>query len=70
MKRSTRIFAAGLLAASVATAAQAQRPEMSFFVTSVGLGNGGDSAASREPTRIARRSRETPAPARKPGART
>ena len=42
MKRSTRIFATGLLVASVATAAQAQRPEMSFFVTSVGLGNGGD----------------------------
>jgi hypothetical protein len=42
MKRSARIAAAGLLAATVAAALQAQRPEMSFFVTSVGLGDGGN----------------------------
>ena len=42
MKRSTRVLAAGLLAASVATVLQAQRPEMTFFVTSVGLGKGGN----------------------------
>jgi hypothetical protein len=42
MKGSTRVFATGLLVAGIATAAQAQRPEMSFFVTSVGLGNGGN----------------------------
>jgi hypothetical protein len=42
MKRPARIAAAGLLAATVAAALQAQRPEMSFFVTSVGLGDGGN----------------------------
>jgi hypothetical protein len=42
MKRSTRVLAAGLLAATVAMVAQAQEPEMSFFVTSVGLGKGGN----------------------------
>ena len=42
MKTSTRIVATGLIAAGIVTAAQAQRPEMSFFVTSAGLGNGGD----------------------------
>ncbi len=42
MKRTTRVLAASLLAASVATALQAQEPEMSFFVTSVGLGKGGN----------------------------
>jgi hypothetical protein len=42
MKRATRIVAAGLLAASVATVLHAQRPAMSFFVTSVGLGKGGN----------------------------
>jgi len=42
MKTSTRIVATGLIAAGIVTAAQAQRPEMSFFVTSEGLGNGGD----------------------------
>jgi hypothetical protein len=41
VKRSTWL-AAGVLAASVATAVHAQRPEMSFFVTSVGLGKGGN----------------------------
>jgi hypothetical protein len=35
-------LAAGILAASFATAVHAQRPEMTFFVTSVGLGNGGN----------------------------
>ncbi|HUQ52028.1 MAG TPA: hypothetical protein VM692_07385 [Gammaproteobacteria bacterium] len=42
MKRTSRILAVGLLAATVTTLAQAQRPEMSFFVTSVGLGKGGN----------------------------
>jgi hypothetical protein len=42
MRRPTRIVATGLLVASISTATQAQRPEMSFFVTSVGLGNGGN----------------------------
>ena len=42
MKRSTRAVAAGLLTASIATVLQAQRPEMTFFVTSVGLGKGGN----------------------------
>ena len=42
MTTSTRIVTAGLLAASVATALHAQRPEMSFFVTSVGLEQGGN----------------------------
>ena len=42
MKRMTRVLAASLLASSVATALQAQEPEMSFFVTSVGLGKGGN----------------------------
>ena len=41
MKRSI-LLAAGLLAASVASAVHAQRPAMSFFVTSVGLGKGGN----------------------------
>jgi hypothetical protein len=42
MKRSGRILVTGLLAAGIAAALQAQRPEMSFFVSSVGLGNGGN----------------------------
>jgi hypothetical protein len=42
MKRSGRILATGLLAAGIAAALQAQRPDMSFFVTSVGPGNGGN----------------------------
>jgi hypothetical protein len=42
MRTTTRIIATGLLVAGVSTATQAQRPEMSFFVTSVGLGNGGN----------------------------
>jgi hypothetical protein len=41
MKRSSRI-AVGLLAAAAATVLHAQRPPMTFFVTSVGLGNGGN----------------------------
>jgi hypothetical protein len=42
MKRSTRVLAAGLVTVSVATVLQGQEPEMTFFVTSVGLGNGGN----------------------------
>src|SRR5690349_8343867 len=42
MKRSTRLAAAGLLAATVAAALYAQRPAMTFFVTSTGLGDGGN----------------------------
>jgi hypothetical protein len=42
MKRFARSAMAGLLAATVATVLHAQRPEMSFFVTSVGLGQGGN----------------------------
>jgi hypothetical protein len=42
MTTAPRVFLTGLLAASAATALQAQRPEMSFFVTSAGLGNGGN----------------------------
>jgi hypothetical protein len=42
MKKSTRVLTTGLLAATLATVAQAQRPEMTFFVTSTGLGNGGN----------------------------
>jgi hypothetical protein len=41
MRPSTRIVATGLLALGAA-AAHAQPPEMSFFVTSVGLGTGGN----------------------------
>ncbi len=46
--RNIRILAAGAVTAAafgglaVATLAQAQQPQMSFFVTSVGLGKGGD----------------------------
>lgn len=42
MKRSTRVLVVGVLAASVGMLAQAQRPAMTFFVTSVGLGKGGN----------------------------
>ncbi len=42
MKRSIRVLATGLLAAGVTTVLHAQEPEMTFFVTSVGLGNGGN----------------------------
>jgi hypothetical protein len=42
MKRSTRLAAAGLLAATVAAALYAQRPAMTFFVTSTGIGDGGN----------------------------
>jgi hypothetical protein len=42
MKKSTRVLAAGTLVAAFVSAAHAQRPEMTFFVTSVGLGNGGN----------------------------
>jgi hypothetical protein len=42
MKNSIHVLAAGLLTASGATVLQAQEPEMTFFVTSVGLGNGGN----------------------------
>ena len=42
MKRMTRVLVANLLASSVAAALQAQEPEMSFFVRSVGLGTGGN----------------------------
>src|SRR5688572_13038042 len=42
MRRSARIFATCLLLAAISTETQAQRPEMSFFVTSVGLANGGN----------------------------
>lgn len=42
MKRSTRICIASLLAAVAVTAAEAQRPAMTFFVTSSGIGNGGN----------------------------
>jgi hypothetical protein len=42
MKRSMRIAMAAALAATGAAELHAQRPEMSFFVTSVGLGTGGN----------------------------
>jgi hypothetical protein len=42
MKRSTRVLAAGLVTLSVAAVLQGQEPEMTFFVTSVGLGDGGN----------------------------
>ena len=42
MKRSIRVAATGLLAASIAAGLHAQRPEMTFFVTSAGLGKGGN----------------------------
>jgi hypothetical protein len=42
MKRATRIVAAALLAAGTATVLHAQRPAMSFFVTSAGIGRGGN----------------------------
>jgi len=42
MKKSTRICTATLLAAIAVTAAEAQRPAMTFFVTSAGLGKGGN----------------------------
>lgn len=42
MKRSTRLSVAAVLAAVVVTAVEAQRPAMTFFVTSVGLGKGGN----------------------------
>ena len=40
MKKMTCVLAAGLLAATATTAALAQQPEMTFFVTSVGTGDG------------------------------
>jgi hypothetical protein len=42
MRRSARILAAGVLTATAATVLHAQRPAMTFFVTSVGLGQGGN----------------------------
>jgi hypothetical protein len=42
MRRSIRVVVTGLLALSIATALQAQRPPMTFFVTSSGLGKGGN----------------------------
>lgn len=42
MSRSTRLLVVGLLATGFTTLLQAQRPAMSFFVTSVGLGRGGN----------------------------
>jgi hypothetical protein len=42
MKRSARVAILGVLATGIATVLQAQRPEMTFFVTSTGLGNGGN----------------------------
>ena len=42
MKKFVRVAATGLIAATAAVALHAQRPQMSFFVTSVGLGNGGN----------------------------
>ena len=42
MKRASRFVAISLLAAGTATVLHAQRPAMTFFVTSVGLGNGGN----------------------------
>ena len=42
MKRWTHVFALGLLAVCFVSGAQAQQPEMSFFVTSTGLGQGGN----------------------------
>jgi hypothetical protein len=42
MKKPTRLLVVGLLAAAAAPVLQAQRPEMTFFVTSVGLGQGGN----------------------------
>lgn len=46
-----------------------QFPNMTFFITSTGGPNGANSAASRAPTSIARRSPPRPAPAPRPGAR-
>jgi hypothetical protein len=42
MKRSIRVAATSLLALSMANALHAQRPPMTFFVTSAGLGKGGN----------------------------
>lgn len=42
MNQTLRVFMTALIATSIAGALEAQRPEMSFFVTSVGLGNGGN----------------------------
>jgi hypothetical protein len=42
MKKQVYVLAMGLSAAGVLGGAQAQEPEMSFFVTSVGSGNGAD----------------------------
>lgn len=42
MSRSPHLLAASLLAAGIALGAAAQPPKMSFFVTSVGLGKGGN----------------------------
>ena len=42
MQRSLRVLAIGLLALSFATLLQAQRAPMTFFVTSSGLGKGGN----------------------------
>jgi hypothetical protein len=42
MKRSLCLLAASVLAASLGTTLEAQQPAMSFFVTSVGLGKGGN----------------------------
>ncbi|HEY9182127.1 MAG TPA: lectin, partial [Gammaproteobacteria bacterium] len=42
MRTSTRVWATGFLMAGIGAGAHAQEPEMSFFVTSSGLGNGGN----------------------------
>jgi hypothetical protein len=42
MKRSLRVVATGVLALSFAALLEAQRPPMTFFVTSTGLGKGGN----------------------------
>lgn len=42
MKRSTRACVAVVLATAAVTAVEAQRPAMTFFVTSAGLGKGGN----------------------------
>jgi hypothetical protein len=42
MNQTARVWVTALIAVSVSAAVEAQRPAMSFFVTSIGLGQGGN----------------------------
>ena len=69
MKRSTRVLVVGVLAASVGMLAQAQRPAMTFFVTSVGLGKGGNLGGIKGADAHCQALARSAGAGRKPGAR-